>query len=110
MDILFFLIIIFCVWSYGVFCGWNAREKHAEKQVNKFIHKIENQIQTEIDNMIPITIERHKDIYYVYDEQTKEFMAQGTSKQEVEKALHARYPDKRFACKHEVLEQVGFIS
>ena len=47
---------------------------------------------------------------YVYDKDTKQFMAQGSSKEDVEKVLVERFPGKRFACHESVLKEVGFIS
>jgi hypothetical protein len=47
---------------------------------------------------------------FVYDKDTKQFMAQGSSKEAVEKVLVERFPGKRFACHESTLKEVGFIS
>jgi hypothetical protein len=47
---------------------------------------------------------------FVYDKETKQFMAQGSSKEDVEKVLVERFPGKRFACPESILKEVGFLS
>jgi hypothetical protein len=49
-------------------------------------------------------------MFYVYDRETNEFMAQGSSKDEVETNLRKRYPGKSFGCSESILSQTGFYS
>jgi predicted small metal-binding protein len=110
MEFLLLTLTIFCFYCWGVYCGWKAREEHAAKQLDKFLHNAETHIKQEMENMTRITIEKHNNVFYVYDLNTNEFMAQGSSREELEAALHSRYPDKKFACNQDILEKMGFTS
>jgi len=56
---------------------------------------------------IQITIEKHGDMIYVYNKETKQFMAQGKTQGELEKILLEKFPGKRFAASESDLE-AGF--
>ena len=59
-------------------------------------------------NTIPIKIEIHKDVYYVFNKESDEFMGQGATRKELEDELAKRHPDKRFIATPENLKEVGF--
>ena len=107
MEIILLVVFTFVVWIMGAVSGWNAREKHAKQQIDKFFANVD---QAEEEEQIHIIIEKHNDMLFVYDKDTKQFMAQGSSKEAVEKILVERFPGKRFACHESVLKEVGFIS
>jgi len=106
MEIILLVVYTFIVWLGGSIAGWNAREKHAKRQMEKFF---ETGDEAE-EEQIHIIIEKHNNMLYVYDKDTKQFMAQGSSKEAVEKLLVERFPGKRFACPESILKEVGFIS
>lgn len=111
MELILLVVYTFIVWVMGAVSGWKAREEHAKKVTEKFIDHIQNSVQQQVEeNVIHITIEKHNDMFYVYDRETNEFMAQGSSKEEVETNLQKRYPGKRFGCSESVLSQTGFSS
>lgn len=58
-------------------------------------------------NVIDIIIEEDSGCFYVYNCHTSEFMAQGKTKKEIEKALVYRYPTKLFNASPENLEELG---
>jgi hypothetical protein len=43
--------------------------------------------------LIPVTVEFDKDQYYCYNKQSREFMAQGSTYDEIKKQLQARFSD-----------------
>ena len=110
MEIILLAVFTFVVWVMGAVSGWNAREKHAKTQVEKHFKHIQEFVEEQEEEQIHIIIEKHNDMLFVYDKETKQFMAQGTSKEDVEKVLVERFPGKRFACHESVLKEVGFIS
>ena len=110
MEIILLVVFTFVVWIMGAVSGWNAREKHAKTQVEKHFKHIQEFVEEQEEEQIHIIIEKHNDMLFVYDKETKQFMAQGTSKEDVEKVLVERFPGKRFACHESVLKEVGFIS
>ena len=106
MELILLVIFAFIVWMAGAVSGWNAREKHAKHQIDKFFANVD---EAEEEEQIHIIIEKHNDMLFVYDKDTKQFMAQGSSKEAVEKILVERFPGKRFACHESILKEVGFI-
>jgi Na+-transporting methylmalonyl-CoA/oxaloacetate decarboxylase gamma subunit len=111
MEIILLVIYTFVVWTMGAVAGWKAREEHAKKVTEKFIEYLQESGQQQVDeNVIQINIEKHNNVFYVYDKETNEFMAQGSSKDEVETNLKKRYPGKSFGCAESVLSQTGFYS
>ncbi len=62
------------------------------------------------DNYVRIVIEKHNDMFFVYDENDNTFLAQASSKEELDKSLRSRFPGKMFAVKEENLIEVGFLS
>jgi hypothetical protein len=110
MEIILLVVFTFVVWIMGAVSGWNAREKHAKNQVEKHFKNIQEFVEEQEEEQIHIIIEKHNDMLFVYDKDTKQFMAQGSSKEDVEKVLVERFPGKRFACHESTLKEVGFLS
>jgi hypothetical protein len=110
MELILLVVFTFIVWMMGAVSGWNAREKHAKTQVEKHFQNIQEFVEEQEEEQIHIIIEKHNDMLYVYDKDTKQFMAQGSSKEAVEKVLVERFPGKRFACHESILKEVGFLS
>ena len=108
MEIILLVVFTFVVWVMGVKSGWDARERHAHKITKQFLDAMQE--AEEEEELIHIVIEKHNDMLFVYDKDTKQFMAQGTSKEDVEKVLVERFPGKRFACPESILKEVGFLS
>lgn len=106
MELILLVVFTFVIWLMGAISGWNSRERHAKRQMEKFFEQVDD---TE-EEQIHIIIEKHNDMLYVYDKDTKQFMAQGSSKEDVEKVLVQRFPGKHFTCHESILKEVGFIS
>lgn len=106
MELILLVVFTFVVWIMGAVSGWNAREKHAKRQMEKFFEQVDDAEE----ELLHIIIEKHNDMLFVYDKNTKQFMAQGSTKEAVEKILVERFPGKRFACHESTLKEVGFIS
>ena len=109
MEIILLVVFTFVVWVMGAVSGWNAREKHARKITQQFLETMQQSVQ-EDDSVIHITIEKHNNVFYVYDRDTNEFMAQGNTQSEVETNLRKRFPGKTFGCAESVLTETGFYS
>jgi FtsZ-interacting cell division protein ZipA len=107
MELILLVLLGIVIWVIGVKAGWDAREKHAKKITKEFLDIMQ---EAEEEEQIHIIIEKHNDMLYVYDKDTKQFMAQGSSKEDIEKVLVQRFPGKRFACHESTLKEVGFIS
>ena len=109
MDFTTFILMV-TIFFIGSIHGWGLRERVAKKRLEQFTEFIENREEDEETNMIRITIEEHAGVLFVYNKDNNSFMAQGKNREEVEKALNARYPNKRFACDHDTLVKLGFTT
>ena len=95
-------LILFVTLAIGVKLGWDARERHATRVLDRFMENLQEEIEEE-DNRIFIEIEQHSGSFYVFNKITKEFMAQGKTRMELEETLAKRFPGKKFAASAEVL-------
>jgi Na+-transporting methylmalonyl-CoA/oxaloacetate decarboxylase gamma subunit len=108
MELILLLVFTFVIWIMGALSGWNARENRAKKQVEKHFKNIQEFVEDQ-EELLHIVIEKHNDMLFVYDKDTEQFMAQGSTREAVEKVLVERFPGKRFACHESILKEVGFI-
>lgn len=92
--------------------GWYAREWHATIVMNRFMNRFEEKTRDALEkiqeNLIKIKIEKHNDMFFVYGLEDDEFMAQGSTRKELEDNLRKRYPGKTFAAESDNLKEVGF--
>lgn len=108
METLLFCIAFLVI---GIVFGWRARGVHVKARAEMLLKQLQNNSEetTQEDFMIHITIEKHNNTFYVYKKGSSEFMAQGSTKEELEDVLRDRFPGKRFACEEKILSEVGFI-
>lgn len=106
MEYLLYVVI----WIMGAVYGWYARERQAERRINRMVQEVEEQIEQEEDSRVSIVIEKHNDMFYIYNKANMEFMGQGKTKEEVEKILIKRYPGKNFGATVSNLDDTGFLS
>ena len=93
------------VWFMGAVYGWYARERQAKRTIDRFFSEVEETVGEQVnDSVIPIKIERHSGVLYVYNKDTEEFMGQGNTRKELEDVLAKRFPDKKFAADKENLK------
>jgi hypothetical protein len=93
------------VWVLGAVYGWYARERQARRTIDRFFSNLEEDDDEKvIDSVIPIKIDRHSGVFYVYNKETEEFLGQGNSRKELELNLAKRFPDKKFAADKESLK------
>lgn len=98
-------VLYVVVWVMGAVYGWYSRERHARRTVERFFSEVAEDIDnTARSSVIPIKIDRHNGIFYVYNKDTEEFMGQGSTQKELERNLAKRFPDKKFAADKENLK------
>jgi hypothetical protein len=103
MDLYTFITYVIAVFM-GMVYGWYARERHARRTIDKFMMHIEEAVSEQVDDsIIPISIETHNGMIFVYKKDTSEFMGQGSTRWELEQNLAKRFPDKKFAADKEQL-------
>ena len=97
MEYIFVLLLVFAfgfVFFLGIVYGWHVHERYLDRKMNQVMRAIHEDIN---ENVIHINIERHGDMTYIYDKETKQFMAQGKTREELETILHEKFPGKKFA-------------
>ena len=110
MEFIVLAILVVFIYLCGAVHGWHLRERFAKRMLGMLVKQVEEHEQQEAENLTHIIIEKHNDTFFVYDRDTKTFMAQGNTKDEVEEVLKKRFPDKRFACSEKILHEMGFLS
>jgi hypothetical protein len=101
------IIIIVGVFVVGFVAGWKGRESFATWRVKHMMLDYEEKLDSVKESLIPITIEKHSNEYYVYDAKGQ-FLVQADSRESLESALMEKYPGKLFATTPENLKEVGF--
>lgn len=91
-------------WAGTAFREWQAR-----KRIDMLLDMMEAEgIDMSPPEQRKIRIEHVKGVYYIYDMETDEFLAQGDTRPVLEKNLAERFPDTFFAATSENLKEVGF--
>jgi hypothetical protein len=108
MDTIILIMICLIFFLMGFSLGWHAREKAAERIVNKLMDQFDKEQEELETNVIKISIEKHNNTYYVYDKEKNSFMGQASNRKELEDVLAQRFPDKRFLADSDNLKEVGF--
>ena len=103
MELYEYLLLV-VVWIMGAVYGWYARERHAKRTIKRFVSEMLPQTEEADDTRIYVSIEKHNGVFYVYDKDKNEFMAQGSTRKELETNLATRYPNKYFAATKEDLK------
>jgi hypothetical protein len=91
MELLGYLLTFFAGWIFASIIFKHRFERAAVEMEEAFKAKA----FTNID------IEMVDDEIFVYDTDTKEFLAKGATRREVEDALRLRYPNKSFLTSHD---------
>ena len=103
-------IILLGIVVASFFAGWHYREYTASKRVDELLEQWETQAtEKATPEHIKIVIEKHNDMFFVYSDEDHTFMAQGTTRKELEDNLAKRFPEKKFAAQPQNLLEVGFL-
>ena len=104
MEFILYLVIGFVAYRIG----WLAREYHAVSSLENMLSGMESKETGPAIDAIPILIEKHKGVFYAYNNQDKTFMAQGNTRKNLEENLDKRYPGKKFAALPSNMKDIGF--
>lgn len=86
--------IYFIVFFFGIVYGWVLHQRVITHRIQRLMNNMTSELETEA---IHISIEKDSSgMIYVYDKNSKMFMAQGKDRTEVEKILAEKYPGKKF--------------
>jgi len=101
--------------AVGIFVGAFLFYLAVKLAVNILTRRIEQELETleevlkEHVDLIPCRVEQHQGVFFVYNNDTNEFMAQGSTLAELRERIKARWKDQRVsvvAGDEAVLEQL----
>jgi hypothetical protein len=95
------LISFAAVLVFGFVIGWWFREFVATIRIKQLIESVDVS-----NDVVRIRMERVDGMIYIYNMETNEFMAQGETRNVVERNLKKRFPDTVFAATDENLREV----
>ena len=82
-------------------------QKYLTAKSESLVEQIKD-MQTQIKNsVILVDIEKHNDIYYLYEKNTREFIAQGSNFNEVKKNCETRFKGRSVIADEVQMEQFG---
>lgn len=91
----------------GFLAGWKGRGFFAAWRLKHIMKDYQDTLVIAKEKYIPITIEEHSGVYFVYDADGK-FMAQANDRETLETTLMEKYPGKLFAVTPENLKKIEF--
>jgi len=95
------LLSFAAVLVFGFMIGWWFREFVAKIKIKQLIESVDVS-----NDVVRIRMERVDGMIYIYNMETNEFMAQGETRNVVERNLKKRFPDTVFAATDENLREV----
>lgn len=100
LDTIFWFVIfwlIIKVWQTYVI----AKNEALEEQIKEMTAQIKEQI-------IHVNIEKHGEMFYLFEKDTHRFIAQGTNFDEVKEHCLSRFKDKSVIADESQMDQLGF--
>lgn len=103
-------LILFGALMVGIYVGWEAREQWAIRQVRRLLDSGELFTEAETgeeEERTKMRLEKHSDLLYAFTVEDDNFIAQGKDLEELDKAIQARFPGKKFSIQEDNLKDIG---
>jgi hypothetical protein len=99
------IIILGFVLGIGIAIGWVARERVAMRIVDRLIKEAEEAQTKEqtTEDRTKMRLERHGNLIYAFDVENDSFIAQGKDLEDLDTAIVARFPGKKFSVQEQNL-------
>lgn len=99
------LIILVIVFGFGVAIGWVSRERYAMRVVSELIKQAEAEAEEHPPekDRTRMLLERHGELIYAFEADGHTFIAQGKDLEDLDKAICARFPGKKFSVQEQNL-------
>lgn len=75
----------------------NAQLRSQLKEIDKKVKEL----------FVRVNIEKHGEIFYIFEQETDRFIAQGKTADEIKEIMQKRFPDKTFIATDEELKKSG---
>jgi hypothetical protein len=104
MELIILLVVAISCFVFG----WYAREQAAIRTISRMLDAAEQQADEEPKNVAEkMVLEKHNETIYAYTVDGHEFIAQGASLEELDKAIQARFPGKKFTIREDNLKELA---
>ena len=107
MDLLIDILI-------GLVLGWfvvkvieGYQRAKLKRQINEAISEMQEISKEVKTNLIVVNVEKYNDVFYLYDRDTNEFIAQGKTIEEISENCQKRFKDKTIIADEDVLREFG---
>lgn len=97
----------FIIFVFGFVTGWLALRTLVQYRVKQVKDILMQTIEKSMPEEVMITFSKEGDLIQVHNSDTQEFLAQGSSKEEIVKILEDRWPDKVFRASSKNMEEMG---
>ena len=106
MNMLDFIADIF-FWLIAIWLVMKVIEKYLTAR-NEILREDLEAVSKKIkETIVNVNIERHGDIFYVFEKETNNFIAQGQSMSEIKEVMQKRFPKKTFVATEEHVKESG---
>lgn len=95
------------IFVFGFITGWLALKTLVQHRVNQVKNIMLQALEKALPEEVNIVFTKEGDLFQVHNSETKEFLAQGTTKEEIVKILEDRWPTKVFKASSKNLEEMG---
>jgi hypothetical protein len=107
IELIFGFIIGMVIWKtlsfiYTIYCAYRAIKEIDQKFIQAVEKKLEDSIKA-----IEVDIEKHQDMFYLFNRENSEFVAQGKNKDELVEAINHRFKGYRILAQEERLKELG---
>ena len=99
VDVIFWLFVIWLfmkIWVKYLI----ARNEILREDLEAVSKKIK-------ETIVNVNIERHGDIFYVFEKETNNFIAQGQTMSEIKEIMQKRFPKKTFVATEDHIKESG---
>lgn len=95
------------IFIFGFVTGWLVLRTIVQYRVKQVKDILMQTIEKSMPEEVMITFSKEGDLIQVHNSDTQEFLAQGSSKEEIVKILEDRWPDKVFRASSKNMEEMG---
>ena len=95
------------IFIFGFVTGFMLLRAIVQYRVKQFKDILESVIEKNMPQEVGIVFSKQGDLIQVHNSVTQEFLAQGTTKEEIVKLLEERYPNIAFKANSKNMEEMG---
>jgi hypothetical protein len=101
------LILEVILWLFVIWLVMKVAEKYLIAKNEILAEQLEDLTKQLKEQIIHVEIEKHNDVFYLFEKDTHRFIAQGTNFEEVKKNCEIRFKDKAVVANEDQMEQFG---